>query len=140
MFFGNAFLLMFLKRSCNTITFSVCLVVKKGAVILGSHRGDQIGLIFAHWVIVCFVQFFKSYPSYYVHIFWGLLFPWLRSRINMDIKWAGLLIGRFFRKLVWDRCYDFKNIFDEKFSENFGIFLLKLLLVFAKNCDRNIGF
>jgi hypothetical protein len=32
----------------------------------------------------------------------------------------------------WDRCYDFLNILDEKFSENIGVFLLKLLLVFAK--------
>jgi hypothetical protein len=31
-----------------------------------------------------------------------------------------------------DRCYDFLNIFAEKFSENIGVFLLKLLLAFAK--------
>jgi hypothetical protein len=36
---------------------------------------------------------------------------------------------------VWDRCYDIKNIFAEKF----GAFLLKLLLVFAI-FDHNMGF
>jgi hypothetical protein len=41
------------------------------------------------------------------------------------------------RRKYWDRCYDFLNIFDEKF----GVFLLKLLLVFAKIvCDHSIGF
>jgi hypothetical protein len=25
-------------------------------------------------------------------------------------------------KTIWDRCYDFLNIFGEKFSENIGIF------------------
>jgi hypothetical protein len=33
---------------------------------------------------------------------------------------------------IWDRCNDFLNIFAEKFSENIGAFLLKLLLVFEK--------
>jgi hypothetical protein len=36
--------------------------------------------------------------------------------------------------------YDFKNIFAEKFSEKNWRFLLKLQLVFCKNCDHNIGF
>jgi hypothetical protein len=41
------------------------------------------------------------------------------------------------RMLAWtrvtrDRCYDFLNILAEKFSEKIGVFLLKLLLVFAK--------
>jgi hypothetical protein len=31
-----------------------------------------------------------------------------------------------------DRCYDFKNIFAEKFSKNIGVFCSNLLLVFAK--------
>jgi hypothetical protein len=26
------------------------------------------------------------------------------------------------RSQTWDQCYDFKNIFAEKFSENIGIF------------------
>jgi hypothetical protein len=35
-------------------------------------------------------------------------------------------------RATWDQYYDFLNIFAEKFSENIGVFLLKLLLVFAK--------
>jgi hypothetical protein len=34
--------------------------------------------------------------------------------------------------LARDRCYDFKNIFAQKFGKKFGVFLLKLLTVFAK--------
>jgi hypothetical protein len=33
---------------------------------------------------------------------------------------------------IWDRCYDFKNIFAEKFGKKL-CFLLKLLLVLAKS-------
>jgi hypothetical protein len=33
---------------------------------------------------------------------------------------------------TWERCYNFKNIFAEKISENIGVFFIKLLLVFAK--------
>jgi hypothetical protein len=43
-----------------------------------------------------------------------------------------------FEKHCWDRCYDFYNIFAEKFVKNIGVFLLKLLLVFFK-CDHYIG-
>jgi hypothetical protein len=35
-------------------------------------------------------------------------------------------------RVTRDRCYEFKNIFAEKFSKNIGDFLLKLQLVFAK--------
>jgi hypothetical protein len=31
-----------------------------------------------------------------------------------------------------DRCYDFKNIFAEKFGANIGVFFLKPLLAYAK--------
>jgi hypothetical protein len=33
---------------------------------------------------------------------------------------------------IWDRCYDFKNIFAEKFGEKNGVFLLKK----AKLCNN----
>jgi hypothetical protein len=33
----------------------------------------------------------------------------------------------------WNRCWDLKNIFAEKFGGNNGVFLLKLLLLFAKS-------
>jgi hypothetical protein len=28
----------------------------------------------------------------------------------------------FLARVTWDRCYDFKNIYAEKFSEKFGVF------------------
>jgi hypothetical protein len=40
---------------------------------------------------------------------------------------------------TWGRCFDFLNIFDEKFGNTFG-FLLKLKLIFAKKYDHNIAF
>jgi hypothetical protein len=33
----------------------------------------------------------------------------------------GYTLGDFFHKLIWDRCYDFKNIFAEKFSEKLAV-------------------
>jgi hypothetical protein len=36
------------------------------------------------------------------------------------------------------RCYGFLNIFAEKFSKKFGVFLLKTKLTFEK-IDHNIG-
>jgi hypothetical protein len=41
--------------------------------------------------------------------------------------------------LIWDRCYAFKNIFAEKFSENMS-FMTQTKASFCKNCDHNIGF
>jgi hypothetical protein len=41
--------------------------------------------------------------------------------------------------VLWDRCYDFKNIFAEKFSENIGVFA-QTTASFCKNCDHNIFF
>jgi hypothetical protein len=41
---------------------------------------------------------------------------------------------------TWDRCYDFLNIFAEKFSENIGAFLLKPQLVFLQKFDHNNWF
>jgi hypothetical protein len=38
-----------------------------------------------------------------------------------------------------DRCYDFLNIFAEKFSENVGVFA-QTTASFFKNCHHNIGF
>jgi hypothetical protein len=37
------------------------------------------------------------------------------ERIDFDKKWIALHIGRFFQKLIWDRCYDF-SIFSPKIS------------------------
>jgi hypothetical protein len=39
------------------------------------NQGDQIGRIFAYWVIVYFWQFFENFRS--SHIL-GLLFPWYK--------------------------------------------------------------
>jgi hypothetical protein len=38
-----------------------------------------------------------------------------------------------------DRCYDFLNIFTEKFSEKIGI-ISQTTASFCKNCDHNICF
>jgi hypothetical protein len=49
-----------------------------------------------------------------------------------DLNALGFLFWPIFSQTrIWDRCYDFLNIFAEKFSEKIGV-LLKLLLVFAK--------
>jgi hypothetical protein len=40
---------------------------------------------------------------------------------------------------IRDRCYDFKNIFAEKFSEKIGIFDSKQSQI-MQNFDHNIGF
>jgi hypothetical protein len=74
---------------------------------------------------------------------------------------AALHFGPFLLKLSWDRCYDFLNIFAEKFSGKIGVLTqnkaklcknLIITLVFeknaifcrksskiAENCDHNIG-
>jgi hypothetical protein len=50
--------------------------------------------------------------------------------------------GQFFHQLIWsprDRCYDFLNIFAEKFSERNGV-LSQNKAKFWKKVDHNIGF
>jgi hypothetical protein len=49
-----------------------------------------------------------------------------------------MLLLHLVKTVTGDRCYDFLNIFAEKFSENIGVFWLKLLLVCEK-IDHNIG-
>jgi hypothetical protein len=39
----------------------------------------------------------------------------------------------------WDRCYDFLNIFAEKFSEKIGVFVSQQSQI-LKKVDHNIGF
>jgi hypothetical protein len=50
------------------------------------------------------------------------------------------LFGELFfqSKQYWHRCYDFKNIFTEKFGENIGIFCSNYCL-FMQKFDHNIG-
>jgi hypothetical protein len=50
---------------------------------------------------------------------------------NFCRKWRGLESR--------DRCYDFLNIFAEKFSEKIGVFDLKQSKI-MQNFDHNIGF
>jgi hypothetical protein len=38
-----------------------------------------------------------------------------------------------------DQCYDFLNIFAEKFSKNIFAFFAQTTASFCKNCDNNIG-
>jgi hypothetical protein len=40
---------------------------------------------------------------------------------------------------IWDRCYDFLNIFAEKFSEKIGVFDSKQSLI-MQNLDNNFVF
>jgi hypothetical protein len=54
-------------------------------------------------------------------------------------KAVGPHFGQFFHELIWDRCYDFKNIFAEKFSEKIGVFDSKQSQI-LKNIYHNIGF
>jgi hypothetical protein len=63
--------------------------------------------------------------------FIGLLFMKYKLPNNFDQNWVGLHFGRFL-KLVWGRCYDFKNIFAEKFSDIVGVFDSKITLNYAK--------
>jgi hypothetical protein len=58
-----------------------------------SGQGDQIGCIFAYWVIVSFWQFFENKKV--AHIF-GPLYPRLRLCDAFDKKWVGLHLERFF--------------------------------------------
>jgi hypothetical protein len=46
-----------------------------------------------------------------------------------------LHFGRLLRKIfwsIWDRCYDFKNIFAKKFSKNFCVYCSNYYCFFAK--------
>jgi hypothetical protein len=51
-----------------------------------------------------------------------------------------LLPQRLSRRMTRDRCYDFKNIFGEKFGEKHRRFLLKLLLVVAQRLTITLFF
>jgi hypothetical protein len=68
----------------------------------------------------------------------GLLFPRYQLCIHFARKLVGVHFGRLFRKLIWDRCYDFFN-FAEKFSEKIGVFDSKQSEI-MQNFDHNIGF
>jgi hypothetical protein len=70
-------------------------------------QGDLIGRIFAYWATVYFRQFF------------ALLFSTEKVVFILAKYGLGYILGDFF---IWDRCYDFLNIFAEKFSEKFGFF------------------
>jgi hypothetical protein len=56
-------------------------------------QGDQIGRIFANWVIVYFGRFFNCTSSPH---FWAtyVVLPWLKLCVNFVKKWLGL--GRFY--------------------------------------------
>jgi hypothetical protein len=56
-------------------------------------------------------------------------------------KWATKFKTHFWKgfKMTWGRCYDFKNIFAEKFCENIGVFA-QTNASLKKNIDHNIAF
>jgi hypothetical protein len=57
-------------------------------------QGDQIGRIFAFWVVAKLWRFFEINKSN--HYIFGYSFPRLRWCISLDKKWVGLHILRFF--------------------------------------------
>jgi hypothetical protein len=82
-------------------------------------QGDQIGWIFAHTLGDCLLWVVLEK---YLHIL-GLWIPRYKLCIIMfwqKMGWATFWV--IFHKFNWDRCYDFLNIFAEKFSEKNGVF------------------
>jgi hypothetical protein len=61
-------------------------------------QGDQIGRIFAQWVIVYFGQFYKDYRSN--PNFWATLSLLIYYVIFFGKKWLGFGLGDFFHKLI----------------------------------------
>jgi hypothetical protein len=76
--------------------------MEKNAIFFSHSQGDQIGRIFAHWVIFFFGQFLKM-------TFLGYFKP----KVKVMLKWVGLPFGRFF-------------------SQTHMVTLLTVFLVYAK--------
>jgi glycerol uptake facilitator-like aquaporin len=68
-------------------------------------QSDQIGGIFAQWVIVCvFWVYFQI--AEVAHIL-GCFFPQLRLCIKFDQNEFGYVLGDIFHKLIWPPCDHF---------------------------------
>jgi hypothetical protein len=64
-------------------------------------QGDQIGRIFAYWVIDCFGQFFENYrssPKFLATIFHG------KNKVSILIKTGWASLWAIFYKLIWSPC------------------------------------
>jgi hypothetical protein len=72
-------------------------------------------------------NFVKPIPFQFDLAIFTLLY--IQSSVN---RYLYYIVGGEYLRISWDRCYDFINIFAEKFSQIFGVFLVNLLLVFAK--------
>jgi hypothetical protein len=68
---------------------------EKKLALFCSQQGDQIGRIFAHWVIVSFGKVFLIAE---VPLIFGLLFPLLTSCTNFEKNGLGGILGDFFTK------------------------------------------
>jgi hypothetical protein len=74
------------------------------------------------------LDFLKSIPEGVVE---------LGGQIVLSKKNVQFLLTK--RRMSMDRCYDFLNIFAEKFSEKIGVFDSKQSKI-VQNYDHNIGF
>jgi hypothetical protein len=76
-------------------------VEKTDHVVIFRVQGDQIGRIFAHWVIVCFEHVIENYrnsPHFGSTYFHGKGFA------SILTKKVGLYFRRLFHKLIWSPC------------------------------------
>jgi hypothetical protein len=46
----------------------------------------------------------------------------LRKKNNSLLTRREKILSQLFCSIIWDRCYDFKNIFAKKMGENIGVF------------------
>jgi hypothetical protein len=82
---------------------------------LHREQGDQIGRIFAQRAVVSFGQsLFESYRS---STHFNATFFLCIENVYISTKPGFGYILNFFRKLIWDGCFDYLNIFAEKFSK-----------------------
>jgi hypothetical protein len=70
-------------------------------------QGDQIGRLFAYWVIVYFGQCFENLQKYIAQIF-GLLFPRYQLCFSFDQKRLGYILGDIFKNSSGHPGLDFK--------------------------------
>jgi hypothetical protein len=70
----------------------------------------------------------------------AIIIWFLHRAINKLRQPRGNRLMSFTNRATRERCYDFLNIFAEKFNEKIGVFYSKQSYVNYKNIDHNIGF
>jgi hypothetical protein len=68
-------------------------------IVLARSQGDQIGRIFAHWVIFFFGQFFENYRS--SPNIWATLFNGKSCLIILTKTDLVFIFGQLFHQLIW---------------------------------------